>query len=298
MIMRKYRKGIILAGGSGSRLHPATFAISKQLLPVFDKPMIYYPLSTLMLAGISEILIITTPYDCPMFEKLLGDGAQWGLNISYATQAEPNGLAEAFLIGKDFIDGHPSTLILGDNIFYGGDFFRVLNNADTKDSQDATIFAYRVQDPRRFGVVEFDKDYKAVSLEEKPENPKSKFAIPGLYYYGPDVVDMVKDQKPSRRGELEITDLNNRYLSENRLNVQVIGRGHAWFDAGTHSSLLKSSNFVAAVEEQQGLKLACPEEIAYRKGWINDVEFDNIIHTMGKSLYRDYLVELQEIEFK
>jgi glucose-1-phosphate thymidylyltransferase len=295
--MTKQRKGIILAGGSGTRLHPATIAVSKQILPVYDKPMIYYPLSTLMLAGIRAVLIISTPHDLPLFKKLLGDGGQWGLSIEYAEQAEPKGLAEAFLIGKDFIDGAPVTLILGDNIFYGGNFFRILNDADTKESDDATIFAYRVQDPRRFGVVEFNKDFKALSLEEKPENPKSKYAIPGLYYYGPDVVDMIKDQKPSIRGELEITDLNNKYLSEGRLNVQVIGRGNAWFDAGTHQSLLKASSFVAAVEEQQGLKLACPEEIAFRKGWIGAGQFDFIIHNMGKSQYRDYLVELQETEF-
>lgn len=295
--MAKNRKGIILAGGTGSRLHPATIAVSKQILPVFDKPMIYYPLSTLMLAGIREILIISTPHDLPLFKKLLGNGEKWGLSLSYAQQPEPKGLAEAFIIGKDFIDNSPVTLILGDNIFYGGNFFRILNDTNIKKSDDATIFAYRVQDPSRFGVVEFDKDLKALSLEEKPKNPKSKYAIPGLYYYGSDVVDMAKDLKPSGRGELEITDLNNRYLSEGRLNVRVIGRGHAWFDAGTHQSLLKASNFVAAVEEQQGLKLSCPEEIAFRNGWINESQFESIINVMGKSLYRDYLVELLETKF-
>lgn len=296
--MNNKRKGIILAGGTGTRLHPATLAMSKQMIPVYDKPMIYYPLSTLMLTGICEILIISTPHDLPIYQKLLGDGSKWGLEISYAKQEHPNGLAEAFLIGAEFLDGAPVTLILGDNIFYGSQFYRILSDASQKDSNEATIFAYRVQDPRRFGVVEFDNNFKALSLEEKPENPKSKYAIPGLYFYGPDVVDMVKDQKPSSRGELEITDLNMKYLDEGRLNVQVIGRGHAWFDAGTHSSLLKASNFVAAVEDQQGLKLACPEEIAYRKGWITDAQFDGITQTMGKSVYRDYLLSLRETNFR
>jgi len=296
--MAQKRKGIILAGGSGSRLHPATLAVSKQLLPVYDKPMIYYPLSTLMLTGIRDILIISTPHDLPLFEKLLGDGSQWGLNLSYAQQAEPNGLAEAFLIGKDFLDGSAVTLILGDNIFYGSQFFKILAETMKKDNNDATIFAYRVKDPRRFGVVEFDENYKAISLEEKPKNPKSKYAIPGLYFYGSDVVDMVKDQKPSDRGELEITDLNSRYLDQGRLNVQVIGRGHAWFDAGTHESLLKASSFVSAVEDQQGLKLACPEEIAFRNKWISMNDFNSIIESMGESGYRDYLLDLKELDFK
>jgi glucose-1-phosphate thymidylyltransferase len=291
------RKGIILAGGSGTRLHPATIAISKQILPVYDKPMIYYPLSTLMLADIQEILIISTPHDLPLYQKLLGDGPQWGLSLTYAEQPHPNGLAEAFLIGADFLDGHPVCLILGDNIFYGGSFYRVLHGASEKEISDATIFAYRVQDPRRFGVVEFDENYKALSLEEKPENPKSKFAIPGLYFYGADVVDMVKGQKPSARGELEITDLNNKYLEQGRLNVQLIGRGHAWFDAGTHKSLLKASSFVSAVEDQQGLKLACPEEIAYRQKWISELDFKTLAENMGKSGYQDYLLGLLETNF-
>ncbi len=292
------RKGIILAGGTGTRLHPATLAVSKQLIPVYDKPMIYYPLSTLMLAGIKDILIISTPHDLPLFEKLLCDGSQWGINLSYVEQAEPNGLAEAFILGADFLDGHPAALVLGDNIFYGSNFYRVLHQASNQDDQDAIIFAYRVQDPRRFGVVEFDTNSRAISLEEKPEKPKSKYAIPGLYFYGADVVDMVKGQKPSKRGELEITDLNMRYLNEGRLNVQVIGRGHAWFDTGTHESLLKASSFVAAVEDQQGLKLACPEEIAYRQGWISMSDFDTIISSMGKSSYRDYLISLKETNFR
>ena len=296
--MSQKRKGIILAGGSGTRLHPATLAISKQILPVYDKPMIYYPLSTLMLAGIQDILIISTPYDLPLFEKLFGDGSKWGLNITYQIQLHPNGLAEAFILAKDFLDGAPCALILGDNIFYGSQFFQVVHDANAKTSEDATIFAYRVSDPRRFGVVEFDENFVALSLEEKPKNPKSKYAIPGLYFYGADVVEMVKGQKPSARGELEITDLNMKYLSEGRLNVQVIGRGHAWFDAGTHESLLQAGNFIAAIEEQQGLKLACPEEIAYRKGWIDDTQFDEVVEKMGKSVYRDYLVDLRETNFR
>jgi glucose-1-phosphate thymidylyltransferase len=296
--MVQARKGIILAGGTGTRLHPATLAISKQLLPVYDKPMIYYPLSTLMLAGIREVLIISTPHDLPLYKKLFRDGSQWGMSFSYAEQDAPNGLAEAFIIGKDFLNGAPVALILGDNVFYGANFYRVLNQASEKESSDATIFAYRVQDPRRFGVVEFDSSYKAVSLEEKPENPKSKYAIPGLYFYGGDVVEMVMGQKPSERGELEITDLNNRYLLEGRLNVQVIGRGHAWFDAGTHESLLKASSFVSAVEDQQGLKLACPEEIAVRMEWISLEQYDHLVQDMGASSYATYLKELRLAGFR
>lgn len=296
--MTQVRKGIILAGGAGTRLHPATLAISKQLLPVYDKPMIYYPLSTLMLAGIREILIISTPHDLPLYKKLFGDGSKWGLSLSYEEQAQPNGLAEAFVIGKDFLNGAPVALILGDNIFYGANFYRVLSDASDKEQEDATIFAYRVQDPRRFGVVEFDRDYKAVSLEEKPEEPKSNYAIPGLYFYGGDVVDMVEGQIPSSRGELEITDLNNKYLSEGRLNVQIIGRGHAWFDTGTHESLLKASSFVSAVEDQQGLKLACPEEIAVRMNWISIEQYDQLVHNMGASSYAEYLQELKLMNFK
>jgi glucose-1-phosphate thymidylyltransferase len=296
--MVQARKGTILAGGTGTRLHPATLAISKQLLPVYDKPMIYYPLSTLMLAGIREVLIISTPHDLPLYKKLFRDGSQWGMSFSYAEQDAPNGLAEAFIIGKDFLNGAPVALILGDNVFYGANFYRVLNQASEKESSDATIFAYRVQDPRRFGVVEFDSSYKAVSLEEKPENPKSKYAIPGLYFYGGDVVEMVMGQKPSERGELEITDLNNRYLLEGRLNVQVIGRGHAWFDAGTHESLLKASSFVSAVEDQQGLKLACPEEIAVRMEWISLEQYDHLVQDMGASSYATYLKELRLAGFR
>ena len=289
------RKGIILAGGNGTRLHPSTLAISKQILPVYDKPMIYYPLSTLMLSDIQDILIITTPHDLATFQKLLGDGSQWGLNFSYKIQPHPNGLAEAFILAKDFLKGASCALILGDNIFYGAQFYQLISDVNKKAENDATIFAYRVNDPRQYGVVEFDENYVAISLEEKPSNPKSKYAIPGLYFYGNDVVDMVSDQQPSERGELEITDLNMKYLLQNRLNVRVIGRGHAWFDAGTHKSLLQASNFIAAIEDHQGLKLACPEEIAYRKKWINHNDFDQLINRMGGSLYRDYLADLREI---
>lgn len=295
--MSVHRKGIILAGGTGTRLHPATLSVSKQLLPVYDKPMIYYPLSTLMLTGLRDILIISTPHDLPLFEKLLGDGSQWGLNLAYMEQQKPNGIAEAFLLAEDWLDGSPPALILGDNIFYGSYLQKTWMEASLKHDNEATIFAYRVQDPRRFGVVEFDKYYKAVSLEEKPDNPLSKYAIPGFYFYDRSVCDRTRELKPSARGELEITDLNRLYLEDHRLNVQIIGRGSAWFDAGTHKSLLDAGNFVAAVEEQQGMKLACPEEIAYRQGWIDDAQYDTLISFMGKSVYRDYLLELKETDF-
>lgn len=296
--MPKPTKGIILAGGSGTRLHPATLAISKQLIPVYDKPMVYYPLATLMLAGIKDILLISTPQDIPLFERLLGDGSSWGIHITYKVQASPNGIAEAFLIGEDFIDRSPSVLILGDNIFYGSYFHQLLQKVTLENIAGATIFAYRVNNPRRFGVVEFDKEFKAISLEEKPEVPKSKYAVPGLYFYDSQVVDLVKSQKPSARGELEITDLNRKYLEMESLKVEVIGRGHAWFDTGTHESLLKASEFVAAIEEQQGLKIACPEEISFRQGWITADQFLSLADAMGKSSYRDYLIGLMETEFQ
>ena len=288
------RKGILLAGGSGTRLHPATLAMSKQLLPVFDKPMIYYPLSSLMLAGIRDIMVISTPHDLPLYERLFGSGEKWGINFFYKAQPEPKGIAQAFLIAEEFLDGDPCALILGDNIFYGSFFYQALQGIE---DDEATIFAYRVKDPRRFGVVEFDREMKVVGLEEKPEDPKSKYAIPGLYYYDGGVVDMVREQKPSARGELEITDLNSRYLEEERLKVRIIGRGSAWFDAGTHTSLLDAGNFVAAVEQQQGMKLACPEEIALRKHWITIDQYKRLVEEMGESVYQDYLVELLETDF-
>ncbi len=290
-------KGIILAGGSGTRLHPATLAISKQILPVYDKPMIYYPLSTLMLAGIREILIISTPYDLPLFERLLGDGSQWGLSLTYKEQPSPDGIAQAFLLGEEFLDGASPALILGDNIFYGSFFYQKLKTLNENSSKDAHIFAYRVKDPQRFGVVEFDEHYKVVSLEEKPAQPKSHYAIPGLYFYDASVVERAKSLKPSARGELEITDLNRIYLEEGALSVEVLGRGHAWFDTGTHDALLKASSFVAAVEEQQGLKIACPEEIAFRQGWIGREDFKALTARLGKSTYRDYLTDLLEQTF-
>lgn len=290
-------KGIILAGGSGTRLHPATLAISKQILPVYDKPMIYYPLSTLMLAGIREILVISTPYDLPLFERLLGDGSQWGLSITYKEQPSPDGIAQAFLLGEEFLDGASPALILGDNIFYGSYFYQKLKTLNQSSSKDAHIFAYRVKDPQRFGVVEFDNQFKVISLEEKPAQPKSHYAIPGLYFYDASVVERAKSLKPSARGELEITDLNRIYLEEGALSVEVLGRGHAWFDTGTHDALLKASSFVAAVEEQQGLKIACPEEIAFRQGWIGREDFKALTARLGKSTYRDYLTDLLEQTF-
>ena len=282
------RKGIILAGGSGTRLYPVTQSISKQLLPVYDKPMIYYPLSTLMLAGIKDILIISTPDDTPRFESLLGDGSQWGLNISYKVQPSPDGLAQAFILGDSFIGNDLSALVLGDNIFYGHDFNELLGHAMERDD-GATIFAYHVQDPERYGVAEFDKSNKALSLEEKPKTPKSNYAVTGLYFYDKDVVAMAKSLKPSARGELEITDLNRLYLEKQKLNVEIMGRGYAWLDTGTHDSLLEASQFIATLENRQGLKVSCPEEISYRRGWINAVQLEKLAAPLSKNGYGQYL---------
>ncbi len=281
-------KGIILAGGSGTRLHPMTLAISKQIIPVYDKPMIYYPLATLMLAGIREILIISTPHDMPMFQKLLGDGAHWGLSLSYAVQPSPDGLAQAYMIGADFVAGSPSCLILGDNIYYGHGLPALLKQSqEIKDG--ATVFAYRVNDPERYGVVDFDENMKALSIEEKPEKPKSNWAVTGLYFYDATVVDIVSNLKPSARGEYEITDVNKAYLSQGKLNVSVMGRGYAWLDTGTPDSLLEASEFVRTLEKRQGVKIACPEEIALSKGFISKTEFAKLAENAGKGDYGVYL---------
>jgi glucose-1-phosphate thymidylyltransferase len=285
------RKGIILAGGAGTRLHPATLVVSKQLLPVYDKPMIYYPLSTLMLAGIRDILVISTPQDTPRFEALLGDGSQWGLSLAYCVQPRPEGLAQAFVLGRDFVGGCPSALVLGDNLFHGHDLQARLKRAAAR-TRGATVFAYRVQDPERYGVVEFDAARRALSIEEKPARPKSHYAVTGLYFYDAQVCDIAAGIAPSARGELEITDVNARYLAMGTLDVEIMGRGFAWLDTGTHDSLLDASQFIATLERRQGLKVACPEEIAFRSGWIDASRVEAIAQSMGRSGYGRYLLQV------
>ena len=287
------RRGIILAGGSGTRLHPATLAVSKQLLPVYDKPMVYYPLSTLMLAGIRDILVISTSQDTPRFEALLGDGSKWGLNLSYCVQPSPDGLAQAFILGRQFVGNHPSALVLGDNIFYGHDLHALVSRAAARDV-GAMVFAYHVHDPERYGVVEFDVNKKALSIEEKPRSPKSNYAVTGLYFYDNQVCDIAASIRPSARGELEITTVNAQYLEQCQLSVEIMGRGYAWLDTGTHDSLLEAGQFIATLEKRQGLKVACPEEIAFRSGWISAAELERQAQPLLKNGYGQYLLQIMK----